>query len=123
MFLSTPLTDWSFPRSPLCLEKSVGSKESKLGSAEKLRSVVAVFRHGDRTPKQKLKMKTAEQAYIDFFYTATIQDFSSSSSSPTKTHSPPPPSLMLKSAAQLQKFLDISRGVFERLLISTKDQL
>ena len=32
-----------------------------------LRSVVAVFRHGDRTPKQKMKMLTVEPCFLRFF--------------------------------------------------------
>ena len=32
-----------------------------------LRSVVAVFRHGDRTPKQKMKMRTVEPCFLRFF--------------------------------------------------------
>jgi inositol hexakisphosphate/diphosphoinositol-pentakisphosphate kinase len=28
---------------------------------------VAVFRHGDRTPKQKMKMKTDEEKILAFF--------------------------------------------------------
>ncbi len=32
-----------------------------------LRSVVAVFRHGDRTPKQKMKMRTTEPCFLRFF--------------------------------------------------------
>lgn len=32
-----------------------------------LRSVVAVFRHADRTPKQKMKMKITEKSYLQFF--------------------------------------------------------
>ena len=32
-----------------------------------LRSVVGVFRHGDRTPKQKMKMKTKDPAFLKFF--------------------------------------------------------
>jgi inositol hexakisphosphate/diphosphoinositol-pentakisphosphate kinase len=32
-----------------------------------LRSVVAIFRHGDRTPKQKMKMRTTDQAFLKFF--------------------------------------------------------
>lgn len=37
------------------------------GSAEELRCVVGIFRHGDRTPKQKLKMITTEPLFLQFF--------------------------------------------------------
>lgn len=32
-----------------------------------LRSVVAIFRHGDRTPKQKMKMRTKDACFLKFF--------------------------------------------------------
>jgi len=32
-----------------------------------LRSVVAVFRHGDRTPKQKMKMIVKDPLFLKFF--------------------------------------------------------
>ncbi len=32
-----------------------------------MRSVVSIFRHGDRTPKQKLKLKTNYSGFIMFF--------------------------------------------------------
>ncbi|CAD8165624.1 unnamed protein product [Paramecium pentaurelia] len=32
-----------------------------------LRSVVAVFRHGDRTPKQKMKMRSTNEQFLSFF--------------------------------------------------------
>ena len=36
-------------------------------SKEELRSVVAIFRHGDRTPKQKMKMKSSFNMFLSFF--------------------------------------------------------
>lgn len=29
--------------------------------------MVAIFRHGDRTPKQKMKMRTKDAAFLKFF--------------------------------------------------------
>jgi len=34
---------------------------------EELRCVIAVIRHGDRTPKQKLKLKVDQQPFLDFY--------------------------------------------------------
>lgn len=34
---------------------------------EELRSVVAIFRHGDRTPKQKMKLLVTEPEFVDLF--------------------------------------------------------
>ncbi|CAM9169864.1 unnamed protein product [Choristocarpus tenellus] len=34
---------------------------------EELRCVITIARHGDRTPKQKMKMKTSFQHYLDFY--------------------------------------------------------
>ena len=42
-------------------------KVEKESDKWELRSVVGVFRHGDRTPKQKMKMKTKDEAFLKFF--------------------------------------------------------
>ena len=34
---------------------------------EELRSIVSIFRHGDRSPKLKLKIKTSDHRFIQFF--------------------------------------------------------
>jgi inositol-hexakisphosphate/diphosphoinositol-pentakisphosphate 1-kinase len=38
---------------------------------EELRCVIAVIRHGDRTPKQKLKVNTTEPHFLDYFHDHT----------------------------------------------------
>ena len=35
---------------------------------EELRCVIAVVRHGDRTPKQKMKVKVTEPRYLAYFH-------------------------------------------------------
>merc|ERR1712023_160328 len=35
---------------------------------EELRSVIAIIRHGDRTPKQKMKLTSSYHAYLDFYH-------------------------------------------------------
>jgi inositol hexakisphosphate/diphosphoinositol-pentakisphosphate kinase len=36
-------------------------------SPEELRSIVAIFRHGDRSPKQKMKLTTTDPRFLAFF--------------------------------------------------------
>mmetsp|Transcript_19998 Transcript_19998/g.30056 ORF Transcript_19998/g.30056 Transcript_19998/m.30056 type:complete len:1132 (-) Transcript_19998:526-3921(-) len=38
---------------------------------EELRCVIAITRHGDRTPKQKLKLETSEPRMLEYFHTHT----------------------------------------------------
>ena len=66
------------------------------GTDEELRSVIAVIRHGDRTPKQKLKIKMGEPAYLDYFH-----DFADDSEKDLK----------VKSKPALLKFLHITRNI------------
>lgn len=43
-----------------------------------LRCVIAVIRHGDRTPKQKMKMEVRHQKYVlreRTYYSCVISDF------------------------------------------------
>lgn len=50
---------------------STTSRKSKLAipiEQEELLCVIAVIRHGDRTPKQKIKIKVSEKQYLDYFH-------------------------------------------------------
>ena len=64
---------------------------------EELRSVVAIFRHGDRTPKQKMKMITSNPRYLAFF-----------DDQPDKKKE-----VKVKTVKQLQQILDITQEILE----------
>lgn len=73
--------------------------EKIIPSKEELRSIVAVFRHGDRTPKQKMKMKVRDERFLEFFK----HEFD-------KTKE-----IIIKKAISLQKILDIARKIILEL--------
>ncbi|XP_078484024.1 inositol hexakisphosphate and diphosphoinositol-pentakisphosphate kinase 2 isoform X7 [Ciona intestinalis] len=64
------------------------------GSMMELRCVIAVIRHGDRTPKQKMKMEVRHQKFFDLF---------------TKYNGHKTGKLKLKRPKQLQEVLDVAR--------------
>ena len=64
--------------------------------AEELVAVIAIVRHADRTPKQKLKIKVTEPRFLDYFHTYT--------SNPGKE-------MKVKSRSGLIQFLAVTRQV------------
>lgn len=68
------------------------------GSEEELRCVVAVVRHGDRTPKQKLKIKVSDRRFLALF----------------EKYGKRRDALKLKTAVMLQEVLDITRSLLEQ---------
>ena len=66
-----------------------------------LRSVVGVFRHGDRTPKQKMKMKTKDNIFLKFFEGKNTKK-----------------EVKLKTPAQLTKLLDMTKKLLNQTLES-----
>ncbi|KAJ8338897.1 hypothetical protein SKAU_G00356830 [Synaphobranchus kaupii] len=70
------------------------------GTMMELRCVIAVIRHGDRTPKQKMKMEVRHQRFFDLF---------------EKCHGYKSRKLKLKKPKQLQEVLDIARQLLAEL--------
>ncbi|CAN0073678.1 unnamed protein product [Lampetra planeri] len=70
------------------------------GTMMELRCVIAVIRHGDRTPKQKMKMEVRHQRYFDLF-----DKYGGYASGKIK----------LKQPKQLQEVLDIARELLQEL--------
>ncbi|XP_004302363.1 PREDICTED: inositol hexakisphosphate and diphosphoinositol-pentakisphosphate kinase 2-like isoform X2 [Fragaria vesca subsp. vesca] len=70
------------------------------GQAEELRCVIAIIRHGDRTPKQKVKLKVTEEKLLNLM----LKYNGGRPRSETK----------LKSAIQLQDLLDATRMLVPR---------
>ncbi|KAK9821974.1 hypothetical protein WJX81_008214 [Elliptochloris bilobata] len=76
-----------------------GSEElDERGHYEELRCVLAVVRHGDRTPKQKMKMKVTQEPILEL-----LRKHVDSKGKQAK----------LKSPAELQELLDVTRGLLE----------
>ncbi|EJK58180.1 hypothetical protein THAOC_21718, partial [Thalassiosira oceanica] len=50
---------------------SLASKDGAPTHQEELRCVITIIRHGDRTPKQKLKGEREAQRYLDYFHNHT----------------------------------------------------
>jgi inositol hexakisphosphate/diphosphoinositol-pentakisphosphate kinase len=65
---------------------------------EELRCVIAVTRHADRTPKQKMKVKVTLPEYLDFFH---------------RISKSPKNDLKVKSKAALTGFLKITRDIID----------
>ncbi|XP_024521024.1 inositol hexakisphosphate and diphosphoinositol-pentakisphosphate kinase VIP1 [Selaginella moellendorffii] len=95
-----PCLSWSEPR-PLELPRQGSSVMSgTFGQSEELRCVIAVLRHGDRTPKQKVKMKVTQDRLLNLML--------------KYNGGRPRAEAKLKSAVQLQDLLDATRMLVPR---------
>ena len=77
-------------------------------SAMELRCVVAVIRHGDRTPKQKMKMEVSHPHFFDIF--KKYKGFQTGK-------------IKLKKPRQLQEVLDVARMLVEELKSGSQTQI
>eukprot|EP00775_Hariotina_reticulata_P002529 gene2529-2831_t len=76
------------------------TRTDERSTREELRCVLAVIRHGDRTPKQKLKVRVRQPALLALFH---------------KHADAKGKQAKLKSPNQLQELLDISRSLLQEL--------
>ncbi|CCI50266.1 unnamed protein product [Albugo candida] len=76
-----------------------GDCEDTTGGKEELRCVIAIVRHGDRTPKQKLKTIVWEKDIIAFFRARRIEQEQEE--------------LKVKSVSDLQELLDLVRNLIK----------
>ena len=84
-----------------------------VGKMMELRCVVGVVRHGDRTPKQKMKLEVKHPRFFEIFtkYGGCQISDGAGEKTPTRgvTH------IKLKKPQQLQEILDISRQLLEQI--------
>jgi inositol-hexakisphosphate/diphosphoinositol-pentakisphosphate 1-kinase len=99
-----PLTRKSqFLETPLLRNDSTDSsltnrQVSAMEEEEELLCVISVIRHGDRTPKQKMKLHLTDSRYLDYFH--------ANSSSPLAN-------LKVKSKQALTDFLELTKSIIQ----------
>lgn len=76
----------------------IDSTEIDAENREELRSVIAIIRHGDRTPKQKMKVKISEPLFLNYFH-----EYAKSSKKELK----------VKSKSALLKFLETTKSMIQ----------
>ncbi|WZZ14768.1 inositol hexakisphosphate and diphosphoinositol-pentakisphosphate kinase VIP1-like [Brassica napus] len=95
---STPPTlPWKFNTH---VQPNKGLTHQGNGNSEELRCVIVVIRHGDRTPKQKVKLNVTKEKLLNLM----LKYNGGKSTAGTK----------LKSAVQLQDLLDATRMLVPR---------
>ena len=75
---------------------NLNERSSADEDGEELRCVIAIIRHGDRTPKQKMKVKVSHSKFLDYFHQYA------------KT---PRKDLKVKSRSALVRFLEVTREI------------
>ena len=88
------------------LKPSASTSELTTGQhQEELRCVIAIIRHGDRTPKQKLKVKMGEPLILEYFHKHTDD---------------PKKDLKIKDKQPMTEFLNTVKTMLGRLEVEAK---
>eukprot|EP01018_Ginkgo_biloba_P019575 Gb_04773 [translate_table: standard] len=97
-----PCLPWKVtePTQPSGLTRQGSSIIGTFGQSEELRCVIAVIRHGDRTPKQKVKLKVTQEKLLNLML--------------KYNGGRPRAETKMKSAIQLQDLLDATRMLVPR---------
>ncbi|XP_030856184.1 inositol hexakisphosphate and diphosphoinositol-pentakisphosphate kinase 2 isoform X3 [Strongylocentrotus purpuratus] len=91
---------YNIPWQMFTLDEEIPYMPTTSGTMMELRCVIAVIRHGDRTPKQKMKMEVKHPKFFSLF-----ESYGGRSKGKVK----------LKRPEQLQKILDVSRYLLGEL--------
>ncbi|CAF2223611.1 unnamed protein product [Brassica rapa] len=93
----SPFLPWKFNKH---VQPNKGLTRQGNGNSEELRCVIAVIRHGDRTPKQKVNLNVTEEKLLNLMLKYNGEK--------------PRAETKLKSAVQLQDLLDATRMLVPR---------
>ncbi|GBG59071.1 hypothetical protein CBR_g24415 [Chara braunii] len=96
-----PLETLPWSKGDMSPKRANSAHGGTFGSVEELRAVVAVIRHGDRTPKEKLKMRVTQDRLLSLML--------------KYNGGKPRTEAKLKSAVQLQDLLDATRMLVPRV--------
>ncbi|CAH0474219.1 unnamed protein product [Peronospora belbahrii] len=87
--------------------------EDDLYQEEELRCVLAVIRHGDRTPKQKMKMNVCHPAFLQF-YEDRLREAQEEDGDGNDTKKKKKTDLKIKAVANLERLLLVSKDLLHK---------
>eukprot|EP00644_Phytophthora_capsici_P015103 jgi/Phyca11/537026/estExt2_fgenesh1_pg.C_PHYCAscaffold_710040 len=87
--------------------------EDSMYQEEELRCVLAVIRHGDRTPKQKMKMNVCHPAFLQF-YQDRLRESQQENGDGSDAKKKKKMDLKIKAVANLERLLQVSNDLLHR---------
>ncbi|RLN94184.1 hypothetical protein BBJ28_00017518 [Nothophytophthora sp. Chile5] len=99
------------------IEAGEAESEATSYEEEELRCVLAVIRHGDRTPKQKMKMNVCHPAFLQFYEDRVLeaeQENGSGSNKDSDAKKKKKMDLKIKAVANLERLLQVSKELLHK---------